>query len=76
MGKGRLEAFSDAIIAIIITILAIAVGNDFKGKISIVVYAIAVPLAFGNSWFACILYILVTLMWLIPDLRIEKTLTS
>ncbi|MEA5624224.1 TMEM175 family protein [Nostoc sp. UHCC 0251] len=55
--------------------LAIAVGRDFKGKISMVCYAVAIPLAFVNSWFACILYVLVAVMWLIPDRRIENTLT-
>ena len=55
--------------------LAIAVGRDFKGRISMVLYAVAIPLAFVNSWFACILYVLVAVMWLIPDRRIENTLT-
>ncbi|WP_375506241.1 TMEM175 family protein [uncultured Nostoc sp.] len=55
--------------------LAIAVGRDFKGKISVVLYAVAIPLAFVNSWLACILYVLVAVMWLIPDRRIENTLT-
>ncbi|WP_017653442.1 TMEM175 family protein [Fortiea contorta] len=53
--------------------LAIALGKDFKGKISIFIYALAIPLAFLNSLFACGLYILVAVMWLIPDRRIEKT---
>ncbi|MEH2373602.1 IS4/Tn5 family transposase DNA-binding protein [Nostoc sp.] len=56
--------------------LAIAVGGDLKGKVSVVFYAVAIPLAFVNSWFACALYVLVAIMWLIPDRRIEKTLTS
>ncbi|WP_445635181.1 TMEM175 family protein [Nostoc sp. DSM 114161] len=56
--------------------LAIAVGKDFKGKVSVVIYAVAIALAFVNSWLACALYILVAVMWLIPDRRIEKTLTS
>ncbi|WP_335231417.1 hypothetical protein [Nostoc sp.] len=56
--------------------LAIAVGEDFKGKLSVVVYAVAIPLALMNSWFACALYALVAVIWLIPDRRIEKTLTS
>ncbi len=55
--------------------LAIAVGEDFKGKISVVFYALAIALAFVNSWFACALYVLVAAMWLIPDRRIEKNLT-
>jgi uncharacterized membrane protein len=55
--------------------LAIALGKDFKGKISVVVYAAAIPLAFVYSLLACGLYILVAIMWLIPDPRIEKSLT-
>ncbi|MBP5977600.1 DUF1211 domain-containing protein [Brasilonema sp. CT11] len=54
--------------------LATALGRDFKGKVSLVFYALAIPLAFVNSWFACLLYIVVAVMWLIPDRRIEKTL--
>jgi uncharacterized membrane protein len=56
--------------------LAIAIGRDFKGKISMVIYAVAIPLAFVNSAVACLLYTLVAVMWLIPDRRIERTLTS
>ncbi|OKH47546.1 hypothetical protein NIES2101_23425 [Calothrix sp. HK-06] len=54
--------------------IAIALGKDFKGKISMIVYAIAILLAFVNSWLACVLYILVAIMWLIPDRRIERIL--
>jgi uncharacterized membrane protein len=56
--------------------LAMAVGGDFKGKVSLVIYAVAILLSFVNSWFACILYALVAIMWLIPDRRIEKIMTS
>ncbi|BAY12053.1 TMEM175 family protein [Calothrix sp. NIES-2098] len=56
--------------------LAIALGRDFKGKISVVLYAVAIPLSFVNSSIAFGVYILVAIMWLIPDRRIEKTLTS
>jgi uncharacterized membrane protein len=56
--------------------LAMAVGRDFKGKVSLVIYAVAILLSFVNSWFACILYTLVAVMWLIPDRRIEKIMTS
>lgn len=55
--------------------LAIALGRDFKGKISVVLYAVAILLSFVNSWVAFGIYILVAIMWLIPDRRIEKTLT-
>ena len=56
--------------------LAKAVGKDFKGKVSVVCYAVAIPLAFVNSWLACGLYVLVVVMWLIPDRRIERELTE
>ena len=54
--------------------LAKALGKDFKGKVSVVLYAAAVPLSFVRSWLACGLYVLVAIMWLIPDRRIEHTL--
>jgi uncharacterized membrane protein len=56
--------------------LAIAVGRDWKGKISVVIYAIAIPLAFLNSWLSLALYVCVAILWLIPDRRIERALTS
>lgn len=52
--------------------LAHAVGRDRKGKLSIVVYAVAVPLAFVLPGLAVALYVAVTLMWLVPDRRIEQ----
>ncbi|MEP0912519.1 TMEM175 family protein [Leptolyngbya sp. GB1-A1] len=55
--------------------LGTAIGEDFKGKVSIVTYALAIPLSFLNSWLACLLYVLVAGMWLIPDRRIERVLT-
>jgi uncharacterized membrane protein len=51
--------------------LKAAVGNDFKGKISVVLYAIAIPLAFVHQILADAIYVSVALMWLIPDRRIE-----
>ncbi len=57
------------------SVLATALGRDFKGKISVVIYLMAIPLALVKWWLACALYILVAIMWLIPDRRIEKTLT-
>jgi len=41
-----------------------------------VIYVVAIPLAFMNSWVAGALYVLVAVMWLIPDRRIEKTLAQ
>jgi len=55
------------------SVLAIALGRDFKGKISMVIYVFAVPLAFVRAWLACALYVLVAVMWLVPDRRIERT---
>lgn len=52
--------------------LAEATGQDVKGKISPVLYAVAIPLAFASQWIALALYIFVSLMWLIPDRRIES----
>jgi uncharacterized membrane protein len=54
--------------------LAAAVGNDVKGKLSTVVYAVAIPLAFVRQWISAALYVLVALMWLVPDRRIESKL--
>ena len=54
--------------------IATALGSDFKGKISVVIYAVAVGLAFLQPWVAFGLYVLVAIMWLVPDRRIEKTL--
>jgi len=54
--------------------LAVAVGRDFKGKISLVAYAAALPLALMMRWLAIALYVAVALLWLVPDRRIEKTL--
>jgi len=56
--------------------LATAIGRDSKGKISLLIYALAIPLAFVKPWLSCALYILVAIIWIIPDRRIEKTLKS
>jgi uncharacterized membrane protein len=57
------------------SLLAKAIGTDIKGYGSIVLYAIAIPLAFYQEWIADAIYILVALFWLIPDRRIERKLT-
>jgi uncharacterized membrane protein len=54
------------------TALEEAMGRDTKGKISPVIYAVAIPLAFVNRWIAVSLYVMVALMWLVPDRRIES----
>ncbi len=56
--------------------LAIAMGRDYKGKVSLLLYTLAIPLAFVSSWLACGMYAMVSIIWLIPDRRIEKTLIS
>lgn len=56
--------------------LARALGNDFKGKISVAIYAVAIPLAFRAPWLACALYVAVALLWLVPDLRLERVLAG
>ena len=55
--------------------LAKALGNDFKGKISVVLYFAAILLSLVQPLIACGLYVVVAVMWLIPDPRIEKNLT-
>jgi len=52
--------------------LARAMGVDYKGLLSVVIYAVAVVLAFVSPWISCALYVLVAMMWLIPDRRIER----
>jgi uncharacterized membrane protein len=52
--------------------LAAAIGGDVKGKVSPILYAAAIPLAFVNEWISDALYVAVALIWLVPDRRIEK----
>ncbi len=54
------------------SVLAMAVGRDLKGKLSLVFYAVAIPMAFLNEAIAGALYVSVALMWLLPDPRIER----
>jgi uncharacterized membrane protein len=54
--------------------LAAALGSDFKGRISIVIYLAAIAAAFVAPWISCALYAAVALMWLIPDRRFERVL--
>ena len=58
------------------SIVAHAVGADFKGKLSLVAYLAAIPLAFVNQWLAGALYVGVALTWLIPDARIARALAQ
>ena len=56
--------------------MARALGRDWKGRMSLLSYAAAVLLAFVNQWVADALYVLVALMWLVPDRRMEKVLAA
>ena len=56
------------------SVLASALGRDVKGKISPLLYAAAVALAFVDAWLSIAIYALVAVMWLIPNRRIEKVL--
>ena len=53
------------------SLLAKALGKDLKGKASPIIYIVAIIASFYSPWIAGALYILVALMWLIPDKRIE-----
>jgi len=56
--------------------LAAAIGRDAKGKASPLIYAAGIGLAFVNRWVAIACYVVVTLMWLIPDRRLEARLSA
>ena len=54
------------------SLLAVATGSDFKGKLSPLFYLSGIALSFVQPWLACALYVLVALAWLVPDRRIES----
>ena len=56
------------------SLLASAVGRDWKGKLSLLLYAVAVGVAFVQPWIAGTLYVAAALIWLIPDRRITRVL--
>jgi uncharacterized membrane protein len=56
--------------------LARALGADVKGRLSLALYASAIPLAFVNRWISLAIYVTVAVVWLIPDRRIERILTA
>jgi uncharacterized membrane protein len=58
------------------SLLAAAIGNDWKGKLSPVLYFVAIPLAFVSPWISSSIYAAVALIWLIPDRRIERILSE
>lgn len=57
-------------------VLTRALGKDFKGKVSLLFYAVGIPLSFVKPWLACAMYVLVAAMWLIPDRRFERALAE
>jgi uncharacterized membrane protein len=58
------------------SLLAAAIGKDWKGKLSPVLYLAAIPLAFVSVWISNGLFVLVALIWLVPDRRIERVLAT
>ena len=56
--------------------LAMAVGQDIKGKVSLALYAVGVCVSFVSSWIAITIYVAVAIMWIVPDRRIEAVLGS
>jgi uncharacterized membrane protein len=58
------------------SILKKAVGNDWKGKLSPIVYITAIPMAFLSRWVSLGLYVFIALIWLVPDRRIEHALSA
>jgi uncharacterized membrane protein len=58
------------------SLLAVAIGPDWKGKLSPVLYFVAVPLSFAVPWMAIAIYVFVAFVWLIPDRRIERVLAQ
>ncbi len=54
--------------------LATSIGRDRKGKMSIAIYVAAIPLAFARPWIAGTCYVIVAIMWLVPDPRIERNI--
>lgn len=58
------------------SILKKAIGSDWKGKLSLVLYAAAVPMAFVSRWVSLALYLFTAISWLVPDKRIEMALSN
>jgi len=58
------------------SLLARAIGGDWKGKLSMTLYLVAIPAAFWQPWSAIGSYVAVALLWLVPDSRIERALSA
>jgi len=52
--------------------LAVALGDDLKGRLSLILYLSGIALAFVRPWIAILIYVTVAVMWLVPDTRIES----
>lgn len=66
MGKGRLEAFSDGVLAIVITIMVLEM------RIPLIAYTTAIGLAFVSVWISLAICAGIAAMWFIPDRRFER----
>jgi uncharacterized membrane protein len=58
------------------SMLRTAIGTDLKGKISPLLYCLGIGLSFVNQWAGVAIYVVVALMWLVPDRRVERTLAA
>lgn len=58
------------------SVLASALGDGKKERVSLILYSVAIPLAFAAAWIAATLYVVVAILWLIPDRRIERQLAK
>ena len=56
------------------SVLATALGRDIKGKLSLILYAAGIAVAFLSPWLSIAIYALITVIWLVPDRRIERLL--
>jgi uncharacterized membrane protein len=56
------------------SLLARSIGSDWKGAVSVLLYIVAIPLSFWKAAVACGIYVLVAILWLVPDPRIEKAI--
>lgn len=57
-------------------VLCTALGRDLKGKLSPLVYVVAIALSAWNPWISCVLYVIIAIVWLVPDRRIERALAD
>ena len=58
------------------SMLRTAIGTDLKGKASPLLYCLGIGLSFVNQWAGIAVYVVVALTWLVPDRRVERTLTA